>query len=72
MPKIYHEESEEYESEAFYNEEGELLCMFCNNDAAWRAEYMDKILTGLGFEIIRAGTYEADHLRRCKEQWGEW
>jgi hypothetical protein len=52
MKTIWHVSSEdEGEIEGIFDENGELLGMWCCNDAHWRNEYFSPFMKGLGIEV---------------------
>jgi hypothetical protein len=56
--KIFYVYNEEWDCEGFFNENGNCLASWSLNDAKWRSEYMDSLLTSLGYEIIDSSTDE--------------
>lgn len=52
MKTIWHVSSEEEgEIEGMFTEEGDLLGMWCSNDACWRNEYFSDFMEELGIEV---------------------
>lgn len=43
------------EVDAFASEKGELITWWSNNDADWREEYMQPLMTAVGVEVVEAG-----------------
>ena len=44
-------EGEHGELEGFFDEDKEPIACWCLNDAHWRSEYMDSLLTNLGYTV---------------------
>jgi hypothetical protein len=52
---IYHVYAEVFgEYDFFFDEKGNELCHWHLNDAHWRSEYMNPLLTALGIELVEA------------------
>lgn len=48
---VYHVYAENLEMEGMFDQDGNLLAMWCLNDANWRNEYFDGFMTALGVTI---------------------
>ncbi len=56
MKKIFHVYTEsDGEMDWFFDEDGNVLQYWYNNDACWREEYMNPLLASLGIEVVEGG-----------------
>lgn len=60
MTTIYFAQYDGFEVEGFYNEAGELLHTWCCNDATWRSEYLNPLMTKLGITVDMSGKHDDD------------
>lgn len=48
------------EAQGFFSEDGEYLAGWDCNDGYWHTEYMNPLITALGFEIISSESVELE------------
>lgn len=57
------------EVEGAFDENGNVLDIWSNNDANWRGEYFNPFMEKLGIEV-KSGKFERELVEAAKEMWG--
>jgi hypothetical protein len=60
------------EADAFYNEAGELIHWWSNDDASWSGEYMGPLMEHVGVEVLDGTRKMQTHFKKhMKELFGD-
>lgn len=57
------------EVQGAFDDDGNLLHIWCTNDGDWRHEYFNPIFTALGYHV-HSGRFEDELFAKAKKLWG--